>query len=119
MGCRTFRKEYGDKMGWPQKPNERDIKALTEPLKPGETTRAVRFEECWDWALENWDRIIPEARRFLLDMAESTWKGFPMPMHLRGEEGEPVGKEVDHSWRYNDEFIESVKKLESKKKHGK
>ena len=103
----------------PPKPNESDIKALTEPLKPGENTRAVRFEECWEWALENWDRIIPEARRFLLDMAESTWKGGPMPVHLQGEEGEHIRNEVERSWRYDDGFIESVKKLGSKKKHGK
>ena len=122
FGCRTFRKEgkeYGDKMGRLPKPNESDIKALTEPLKPGEITRTVRFEECWEWALENWDRIIPEARRFLLDMAESTWKGSPMPVHLQGEGGEHIRNEVEKSWRFNDEFIESVKKLESKKKHGK
>jgi len=105
-------------MEWPPKPNERDIKALTEPLKPGETTRAVRFEKCWDWALENWDRIIPEARRFLLNMAESTWKGSLMPVDPQGKRGERIGKEVEKSCRYNDEFIESVKKLESKKKHG-
>ena len=103
----------------PQNPDENDIKALTEPLKPGETTRAVRFEECWEWALENWDRIIPEARRFLLDMAESTWEGAPMPVDPHGKEGEGIGNEVEKSWRYNDEFIESVKKLESKKNHGK
>ena len=119
IGLRTFRKEYGDKMEWPLKPNEGDMKALTESLKPGETIRMVRFEECLDWALENWDRIIPEARRYLLDMAESTWKGRPMPVHLQGEGGEHICNKVEMSWRYNNEFIESVKKLESKKKHGK
>ncbi len=122
IGCRTWRKEakeYGDKVEWPPNPNERDIMALTEPLKPGETTRAVRFEESLEWAWENWDRIIPEAKRFLLNMAESPWEGGPMPVHLQGEEGEYIRNEVEKAWRYDDKFIESVKKFESKKKHGK
>jgi hypothetical protein len=119
IGLRTFRKEYGDKMEKPPKPNESDIEALTEPLKSGETTRVVQFEECWKWALENWDRVIPEARRFLLDMAESTWKGGPMPVHLERGEGEHIRNEVKKSWPYNVEFIEAAKKLEGKRKHGK
>ncbi len=98
LGCRTFRKERGDKMEKPPRPNESDIKALTEPLRPGEVFRAVRFEECWEWALENWDRIIPEGRRFLLNMAESPWISGPMPSHSQGKEGERVGKETGKSW---------------------
>ncbi len=83
---RTFRREYGDKMG-PPTPSEKDIKALTEPIRPGKMIRAVHFEECWDWALGNWEQVIPAAKEILLE-----WVG-----------------------SFNQEFVEAVKRIEEKK----
>ncbi len=74
----------------PPTPRESDIKTLTEPIKTGEVIRAVRFEECWNWALENWDRVVPEAKEPFLE-----WAG-----------------------RFNEKFAEAVTKIEEESKLG-
>lgn len=55
------------------------IKALTEPVEPGEVLRITWWcPEMKPWVKRNWDRIIPQARRHLTklmneDPTEGNW----------------------------------------------
>jgi len=50
-------------------PNQEEILTLTGGAMDGVYLRYVCPEDCRDWALENWGRIIPHAKNIFLDWA--------------------------------------------------